>query len=184
MNHPITRDELRTYLTAFRYTAYRLELLDWYDEPAEADAFATWQAGGQPAIYRGKRDWQATVRRAAGRGAKMQRVHIVTGPLTDYLKFEFDWSYRQNLAAGEEILIWPFIPQIDQVRIAGLNDYWLFDSQALVVMTYDEQGKLTRLTSVTDPALIVEANRQRDAALHSAIPLDQFEEGSRVKHAM
>ena len=33
----------------------------------------------------------------------MQRVHVVAEPLTEYLRFDIDWSYPLNAATGEDI---------------------------------------------------------------------------------
>jgi hypothetical protein len=38
-------------------------------------------------------------------GKRMYRVHVLSRPLTDYLRFELGWGFRRNMAAGEEFFI-------------------------------------------------------------------------------
>jgi hypothetical protein len=170
----IAREELGRLLAGFEHTAYRLELLDAYDEGSEAAAQASFAAGREPDIYPGKRGWLEKVRAAAATGRVMQRVHIVTEPLSSYLQFEIGWSYRLNRGAGEDIRILPADRAPAAVTEAG--DYWLLDSRTLIRMEYDGRGRLTRIRHVTDPDMIVAAGYARDAALHYAMPLSQYVE--------
>jgi len=103
----INRGELRRLLAGFEHTAYRLELLPAYEDDGEAEALAAFADGREPDPYSGKRGWLEKVQAAANTGRVMQRVHVVTEPLSTYLRFEIGWSYALNLAAGEDIRILP-----------------------------------------------------------------------------
>ena len=47
------------------------------------------------------------IKAAVEAGKVFQRVHVVTEPLTDYLRYELGWSYPPNIEAGEDIRILP-----------------------------------------------------------------------------
>ncbi|WP_410468997.1 DUF6879 family protein [Streptomyces sp. G-5] len=49
--------------------------------------------------------WMTTVRNATESGKRMYRVHIVTRPLTDYLRYELGWGYHRN--AGRRRVLHP-----------------------------------------------------------------------------
>jgi hypothetical protein len=149
----------------FEHTCFRLETLQWYEEPAEADALDSFLAGQEPAVYLDKKTWLEFVRAAVAAGKVMQRVHVVSEPLTNYLRFEIGWSYELNAAAGEDIRI--------SLAAAALprTDYWLFDSRALARMRYDAGGRLATVELDNDPAAVVQAGYWRDVALHLAMPL-------------
>lgn len=154
----------------FEHTAYRLENLQAYREPAEAEPLAAFLGGRRPEAHPGKRSWTALVRDAVAGGRIVQRVHSVVEPLSDYLRFEIGWSYELNVQAGEDIRIlpapWPQgLPQVD---------YWLFDSRILVRMFYDQSGQLTAAQLVKDPSEIVDSCYWRDAALHAALPYSEY----------
>ena len=170
----IAREELGRLLAGFEHTAYRLELLAAYDEGSEAAALASFADGREPDIYPGKRSWLEKVRAAATIGRVMQRVHVVAAPLSSYLQFEIGWSYSLNRGAGEDIRILSADRAPAAVTEAG--DYWLLDSRMLIRMEYDGRGRLTRISHITDPDMIVAASYARDAALHYAVPLDQYVE--------
>ena len=46
------------------HTCFRLETLQRYEEPTEAEAFRSFMAGQEPAVYPGMEAWLALVRAA------------------------------------------------------------------------------------------------------------------------
>jgi hypothetical protein len=112
----------------------------------------------------------------------MQRVHVVSEPLSAYLRFEIGWSYPLNHDAGEDIRILP--REHAQTAVASAGDYWLLDSRMLIRMLYND-GNLAAIDHVTDPDIIVAAGYCRDAALHHAVSLAQYltAQGPRLRHA-
>ena len=163
----MTPDELGRLFSTFKRSAFRLECLPAYavTEDAEREAFRCWKAGEElPPV---EREWLLTVRRAIARGARMQRVRMVSTPLTEYQRFQFRWGYEENTGAGEEISI------LDN-RPDGLLavDFWLFDDSVAVVLEYDDAGQFLRPVV----AETVEPYRHaRDTALASAVPFRQGE---------
>jgi hypothetical protein len=170
----VPREELGRLLAGFEHTAYRLELLGAYEEASEAGALAAFTAGREPDIYGGKRGWMEKVDAAVCAGKTMRRVHVVTEPLSGYLRFEIGWSYRLNQAVGEDIRILP--ARLAPAVVMEAGDYWLLDSRTLLRMEYGSRGQLGAIIHVTDPGAIVAASHARDAALHHAISLDAYTE--------
>ena len=152
----------------FEHTCFRLHTRQSYEDPGEADALRSFLAGQVPAIYPGKDEWLAVVRAGVAAGKVMQRVHVVSEPLSDYLRFEIGWSYPLNASIGEDIRI-----SRAGAALPG-NDYWLFDSRALARMHYDDHGRLTGVELDDNPAAVVQAAYWRDVALHLAVPLDNW----------
>jgi hypothetical protein len=174
MSEQITRQDLRRLIDGFEHTAYRLELLPAYSDPSEETPLRAFTEGREPEVYPGKRVWVETVRQAAAEGRVMERVHVVSEPLSEYLRYEIGWSYVLNASAGERIRIMPLAAADVPPGMARLGDYWLFDSRTMVSMGYSEDGRLTKITLVSDPTTIVAANYWRDAARHAAVPLDEY----------
>jgi hypothetical protein len=154
----------------FQQSAYRLERLDEYDAPETRERMRRWRAG-QPQGADIRAYWDAVVGDARRAGKSMRRVHWVSEPVTDYLRFEFDF-YRGSVAAGEEIRILP-------ARLStGVElpefDYWLFDDERAAVMYYGDRGAWLRTEIVTDPAFIEACCHWRDSAWSAALPLDAY----------
>jgi hypothetical protein len=161
----VTTPDLGKLFESFRVSAFRLECLPAYDvtEDAEREAFRCWKSGEErPPV---EREWLLTVRRAVGRGARMQRVRMVSTQLTEYQRFQFAWGYQENTAAGEEISILDHEPP-GLLRV----DFWLFDDATAVVLEYDDAGRFLRPVVAETVAPYRQA---RDMALKSAVPFRQ-----------
>ncbi|MFJ4768409.1 DUF6879 family protein [Streptomyces uncialis] len=82
-----------------------------------------------------RRGW---TRQWVGEGKSVGRVHVVAGPLSDYLRFEFEYYYRHHLRVGEEIRILDLTGKENP----GLpdQDFWLFHESKVVLMNYRPDG--------------------------------------------
>jgi hypothetical protein len=158
--------ELGRLFESFRSSAFRLECLSEYavTEDDEAEAFRQWRAGQQP---QGRdRDWPKFVASACAAGKQMQRVRLVSAPMTEYQRFQCSHGYPANVTAGESIYILDSEPS-GLLRV----DFWLFDDELAVVLEYDDQGRFLRPVV----AETIEPYRQaRDMALKSAIPFREY----------
>jgi hypothetical protein len=101
----------------------------------------------------------------------MYRVHIVSRPLTDYLRYELGWGYVKNMTGGEEFFILDTTDKPNPLPAAP--DFWLFDEKTPVVMEYDETG------AFLGPDFLPEENaaefiRYRDTALAHAEPFSSW----------
>ncbi|NKY96680.1 hypothetical protein HGB44_03180 [Nocardiopsis dassonvillei subsp. albirubida] len=170
-SRPLTEEEFDYLFQECRYTAFRLETLQAYDVGYEREAFAAFMADGELIESDSQQEWD----RIVSRGPQFRRVHVVTEPLTDYVRFECACAYRRSVRAGEGVHILPIqegawpegIPQYD---------FWLFDSQHLVRMHYTADGTMLAPELVTDLHQVVNANMVRDRALHLAIPFSDYDQ--------
>lgn len=155
----------------FRYSAFRLETLQSYGNSGEDADFEAFVAGHSKPQNPGHEQWQAMVRANVQEGRIMQRAHVVTEPLSQYVQLELTWGYGPNAAAGEDIRIIPVLEgEAWPLDVPEGTDYWLFDSAELYQQHYDSAGTWLGTEVVTDPTRIVAACRWRDAALHHGMP--------------
>lgn len=168
--------ELRERFATFRYSLFRLEALQSYGGSGEEEARAAFEAGQRIPLSPALRRWIQMLRQRVGSGCAVQRVHVVTSPLTDYMRFELV-SYAPNVEAGEDVRIirvptggqWP--------QDVPSEDFWLIDSSELWSQRYDQHGTWLGVDLVTDPARIVQACHARDAALHQSMPWADYLRG-------
>lgn len=159
----------------FRYSVFRLETLQSYGNSGEDADFEAFVAGRPRPANPGHEQWQAMVRANVAAGRIMQRVHVVSEPLSQYLQLELTWGYGPNAAAGEDIgIIAVRAGQAWPTDVPEATDYWLFDSTELYHQHYDSDGMWLGTELVKDPARIVTACRWRDAALHQAVPWQDY----------
>jgi hypothetical protein len=170
--------EFDALFAGFKHTAFRLETLQAYDVSYEIEPYRAFLAGRPRPRDAAKNAWTAMLAGAAADGKIVQRVHFVNEPLTDYLRYELEWSYPPNVEAGEDIRILPAksVPPGDLSLLAlnRVSDYWLFDSSDLWTMQYDRDGRFLWIEQVRDPSTIVSRALWRDAALHYAIPYTDY----------
>lgn len=172
----VTSPAFDALFAGFKHTAYRLETLQAYDVSYEIGSYRAFLAGQPMPRDSAKNAWVDMLSEAARAGKVVQRVHLVNEPLTDYLRYEMEWSYAPNVDFGEDVRILPSrrVPSMDIPRLAALKDYWLFDSSDLWVMEYDDEGRFLYIEQVSDSPTIVFRAYLRDAALHYAIPYADY----------
>jgi hypothetical protein len=93
-----------------------------------------------PAIFvtdRGTIAWLVRVRHFRDTGRWIGRVHLISRPLSDYLRYEFA-VYSHTVQAGEDVRI---LDVTDQPNPGlPMQDYWLFDDTTVVRMDYAPDG--------------------------------------------
>lgn len=164
----LSEDDLAQFFTDFTSSAFRLELLDRYIVPDEADYFARFRRGDPFPDDWHDNPWVAGI---VASGRTMSRVHVVHPPLSTYLEFELGWAYPGNVASGEDIRI---IDTAEQ-QVDGLpdHDFWLFDDRTVVRLVYTLSGEFEGAIVLPE----TEAPRYRtyrDTAWAQAVPYREY----------
>jgi hypothetical protein len=165
--------EFDNLFSAFRHTAFRLETLDRYDVSYEEEPFRRFLAGEPKPHDDAKQAWVRTIADALAAGKRMERVHVVSEPPTDYLRFELAWGYPENVEAGEDIRILPVSLGSWPAGVPD-QDFWLFDSKRVAVMHYDDRGRFRGAELVEGSDIVTQYCAWRDAAWHDAVPYKQY----------
>ncbi|MGH3392853.1 MAG: DUF6879 family protein, partial [Actinomadura sp.] len=66
-------------------------------------AFAAWQAGEPYNRSEADSAWHALVHAMISRGADVRRGRIVSEPISDYVRYEYEATPAANLTAGEQV---------------------------------------------------------------------------------
>jgi hypothetical protein len=104
-------------------SAVHLEARDAYT-PSDL-AFLAWKAG-RPVPAPAGQDWYDLVREHTARGICFRRARIVSEPLADYIRFEYE-STMPNIDAGEQVRWLP--RQQAPGLLVPLCDYWVLDGR-------------------------------------------------------
>jgi hypothetical protein len=155
----------------FRHRVFRLEALDWYDAPNEHEPYARFLAG-QPADLAWREPWKRLVRDVRASRRIMERVHIVTEPVSDYVRFELLHVYPANVEAGEDVRILARQP----AEGAGVTfrDFWLFDDSLAALLGYDDDGRVQSVQTTDSPLELERMRKERADAFTLAVPLAQY----------
>jgi hypothetical protein len=156
-------------LRTFEHTAFRLELQRAYVEADEQATLAKFLAGEPepPTEVLGLQAWYEQVAGQIQAGKRVERVRVHDHPPTDYQRWE-RWIGAWNITAGEVIryMTRERAHEIGLLPVAGDCDWWLLDSNRLIIMRFDAEGHRLANELITDPQLVVQACAWRDLAVH------------------
>lgn len=83
--------------STFQHTAFRLEGLSRYDVDGDRERFAYFQETGE---ILPETDWAEFVASSANSGKRVQRLRLVSEPLSDYERYELSGAYSGVEAGG------------------------------------------------------------------------------------
>ncbi|MER7152093.1 DUF6879 family protein [Streptomyces lydicus] len=154
----------------FEQEAFRLETLDDYSKSGSVDAYQAFLAGEpQPANYNDA--WVSELRSHTSNGKRVYRVHVLSRPLTAYLRFELGWGYQKNVTGGEEFFI---LDTTDHPNpLESVPDFWLMDSLTPAVMNYSDDGSFLGV-DVLPEERADEFRAYRDTAMAHAVPFSEW----------
>jgi hypothetical protein len=163
-------DEWRATLREFQSEAWRLETLPQYLMPQESEELEAFRAGKRvdPNTY--SSPYTENLKQIRREGKSKGRVHILTRPLSEYLRFEFARYYAPHVRAGEEIRILDVTER--ENPLPEVRDFWMFDRSKVVLMHYEENGKqISRELYEGDPAPFIE---YQQIAVAESVPFLEY----------
>lgn len=171
----ITEAHRDTYLTAYRREAVHLEMRDIYSTDIERDRFRRWQEHetldpAEEAEW--WRPWLTLMKENTSQGKTLRRLRIVSEPVTDYIRFE--WLDAAMLVNAGEAVRWLPRRRASELLLPG-NDFWMFDSEAVVFTHFSGTGLVLDHWLTTDLDVAQRCRSAFEAAWALAIPHGQYE---------
>ena len=114
-------------LRAATRSAFHLELRDGYslDDPD----WHAWRSGQPLDVAASRSSWSDTVRDAVARGVVIRRLRVVSEPISEYIRYEYDITHAHNIAAGEDVR-WLARRDVSDVFLPP-SDFWAVDDLVL-----------------------------------------------------
>ncbi|GLF96212.1 DUF6879 family protein [Streptomyces yaizuensis] len=166
-------EEWAARFEGFQWEAWRLEALPQYLMPQEAEELQAFRDGARIDPATVHNEYTDRLRRQATEGRAQGRVHVVTRPLSEYLRFEFAQYYRPHLLAGEQIRILDVTDRTNPLD--GVQDFWMFDRSEVVLMNYESDGKqINREVFEGDVAPFI---RYQRIAVAESVPFEEYVKG-------
>lgn len=132
------RDFIREHFTE---TAFRWECLPAYEVASDGNDYGRYLRGEAEPTRERKQPWLDRLAGERARGLRRSRVRLLHDPLTDYERYECEWGYVPNAAAGEDVrIIRPGELPMNWLSMLSF-DWWLIDDQHVIVMNYDDDGQ-------------------------------------------
>ena len=161
--------------------AFRLETRQRYNVSYEVPLVRAFEEGvAQPESESVSRHI-ASVNSLRAAGKRDYRVHVLEFPLTPYLRYELD-AYRDNVEAGEEILIADRAWHPDLAEL--MEDFMLLDGDtdhaSVVWYRYNDNDELVARDHSVVLADVEICRRHRDLAMTHAVPYAEFLRGTNL----
>ncbi|MEU7576003.1 DUF6879 family protein [Streptomyces sp. NPDC041068] len=154
-------------------SAVHLEMRDAY-QPNDPE-FIAWQNGKRldPAADRSSwwRPFLDVVTETTARGVEMRRARIISEPVTDYIRYEYDVTFP-NVRAGELVRWLPRRKAAD-IALPG-TDLWAFDGTSVLFTYFSGVGEIVDREWSTDPAVLALVNSAFDAVWERATPHEEY----------
>jgi len=136
--------------------------------------FVEWKAGHRYDPADRESWWQPfnqLIAEAVARGATVRRARIVSEPISEYIRFEYDVTFT-NVIAGE-LVRWLPRRRATDLALPG-NDFWLFDGDVLLVNHFTGEGEPAGHEIVNDPAVTKLCATAFEAVWERAIPHQDY----------
>lgn len=170
----ISSEERSKFFTTFKREALHLEMRDVYAVKDEARRFARFLEKGyrdHGAEVGERRPWMTLIRDATAAGKVIRRVRLISEPVTDYIRYEWEGT-GPNVEAGEKI---KWLPRrlASAIALPG-NDFWLFDDSTVAFTVFTGEGDVFERQLTTDPAAVQLCRSAFEAVWSIAIPHSEY----------
>lgn len=171
--HSLSSPDFQGLFSSYKSSAFRLETLQTYAVSYEDKPFQDFLAGKERYTDDQHKQWVEQIRANIAAGKTMSRVHVIEEPLTDYLRFEILWPYRDNVDAGDQIGL-VVVQRGDWPAAIPKQDFWLFDENLVAEMIYDERYGFVEAVITDNHLLVEECIRWRDEAIRLSISYEEY----------
>lgn len=130
------------YTDRFDHDALRVETRSSYDVASDGGEVARYLAGEPAPDPSVVGPWHGWIRAQVARGTTVRRLRVLHAPPGDYLRYECEWGYVGNTAAGEDIRI---LDLTERPRPDGFleDELWMLDQERVALMRYDDAGRFS-----------------------------------------
>ncbi|MDE1864971.1 MAG: hypothetical protein KGH77_06135 [Candidatus Micrarchaeota archaeon] len=179
-------EKMEGLLNSAKTHVFKLELLDSYsdafdDERHELNYYiSNGEEISGNRLYNSNGAWYNTIKKLTESGVKFIRIHVVTQPLTQYLRFEIE-SYKISQKMGEEIFF------LDRKVYESMKKRTKLDMKDLMIFDYDnilfnnfEVGdgncakRFDGCTLIADNKVVKEYSQFYRLLLNRAVPMNEF----------
>jgi hypothetical protein len=147
--------DLGSFITQHHRTdLLRMQTLDFYDVPSDGEDYRRYLDGAPAPAATGKQGWLNRLRSDTAAGRLRRNVHIVRGPLTPYLRYQFEWCYVPNTAAGQDIRVLDMTQNPAVTSMLKVGDLVVVEGHHVARLHYDANGGYQGAIAVGDDAAV------------------------------
>lgn len=127
--------------TRHRSDVLRVQTRDQYSVASDEEDFRRYVEGQPFQVSEARRAWADKLRADRAEGRLRRNVHVVTEPLTLYLRYQLDWGYRFNADAGMDIRIAATSDTPATAHLRHVGDFTVVEHKEVVRNRYNDSGE-------------------------------------------
>lgn len=164
------------YWDSLRAEWFKVEVLQDYSGEDDGPSLQAWLAGDKARSIHLMQDevsleWVKDCQKVLARGVKLNRVHIIERPLSEYMLWELEHYKNINIPqCGEQVFL------VEKNDIRGLSlpagDLMLFDNKRAVINAYSSDGRVVSSDFYDEADNIQSFLRPRTQLLKVATPIE------------
>jgi hypothetical protein len=168
----LREDELDPIFDAAQWDVFRLEVQQTYAVEVESPRLRSY-LNGEP-YDRGAEPtaWYDYIQGWTNRGITFRKVHVVRSPLSEYLRFECEWSYTATEKRGQRSYILDLAETPDPPPLPDY-DFWMFDERTVLRFHYNYAGGFVGAELLAEADAVRHVG-YRDAALAASVPFPDY----------
>jgi hypothetical protein len=144
-------DDLGAWIaTRHKQDLLRVQTLARYISVSDGDDFERYLRGEAEPTAPHKRAWLDRLASDAAHGRVRRNVHIVEQPLSEYLRYQFEWCYTFNVAAGQDVRVLDISSNPAASPLTACGDFAVIEGIDVARNNYAPDG--TFLGAVQAPA--------------------------------
>ncbi|MFZ0121030.1 MAG: DUF6879 family protein [Pseudonocardiaceae bacterium] len=119
----------------------RAQTLTHYEVASDDEDYHRYLDGEAAPTATDKQDWLARLRTDTAAGRLRRNVHIVRTPLTPYLRYQFEWCYLPNTAAGQDIRVLDAAETPAAAALLRVGDLAIVEFHHVAQLRYSPSGE-------------------------------------------
>jgi hypothetical protein len=160
-------------IAATTASAVHLEMRDTYTPGSpEYLAWCLGEPAGAVLTSQEMQSWSRLVQANVARGVAFRRARIVSEPLANPIRFEYESTSLLNLPAGERVR-WQPRRQASDLSLPG-NDFWVFDERLVRFAHFDGDGEFVAFELADGPAVVSLCVSAFESVWERAIDHDKY----------
>ncbi|MGH3550946.1 MAG: DUF6879 family protein [Pseudonocardiaceae bacterium] len=128
----------------------RIQTLDRYGVPSDDADFAGYLEGAPAPTSPYQEPFFQELHSGVAAKMRWRNLHVVRQPLSDYLRYAFEWVYTYSSDAGQDIRILDLGEQPAGGVLQRTGDFWVVEHQHVALVRYDDQGRHQGEVAVKD----------------------------------
>lgn len=119
----------------------RIQTLDRYGVPSDDADFVDYLDDAPEPTSPYREPFFQELRDGVAARMRWRNLHLIRQPLSDYLRYAFEWVYTYSAEAGQDIRVLDLDEHPAAAALQRTGDFWVVEHQHVALVRYDAEGR-------------------------------------------